>query len=210
MEVRSFLTTTVSGKNEDELVPAFGSSARDELSSKAVASIIESDEEDEAQSEEEKKNNTDAAADALKLSSKKEKRKSTLISSKKEEMRKSVAGVDDDDERLLQDFLFFLSLKSGFLFSFSEAMSSVGFGPVKQNRNRASSSAKQPEAEHQEHDDGPETAVMLYDYDGKQYGSIPLSRGAVVVVLKKADGWWWCATKDGRTGYLPADFLHTD
>jgi hypothetical protein len=61
----------VSGKNEDELVPAFGSS-RDEVSSKAVASIIESDEED------------DAVAPA------------TSISPRKQENRKSVSDADDE------------------------------------------------------------------------------------------------------------------
>ncbi len=58
-EVRAFLTTTVSGKNEDELVPAFG--ARGELSSKAVESIIESEDSDEDEhKEQERKSKADA------------------------------------------------------------------------------------------------------------------------------------------------------
>ncbi len=94
------------------------------------------------------------------------------------------------------------------LFRFAGGLSSLGFSIAQKKENTQQGERKS--VTEVVDDDGPETAVMLYDYDGAQEGSMALKKGSIVVVLKKADGWWWCAAKDGKLGYLPADFLHVD
>ncbi len=137
-EVRAFLTTTVSAKNEDELLPAF-QNARSEMDQKTAISIIEDS--------------------------------------------------DEDDKKA--------SSASPVL----PTAASAAAAPV------AVASASPPESPR---DGRIETAVLLYDYDGSVANSLKLPQGTVVVVLSKADAWWYCSADGGRMGYLPEAYLLVD
>jgi hypothetical protein len=81
------------------------------------------------------------------------------------------------------------------LVRFSAGLSSLGFG-AKPKPDLSDSNRKS--VKEVDDDDGPETAVMLYDYDGKQEGFAKEEGCFFVLLIGNQDQWlcnavrlWW-------------------
>jgi len=50
-------------------------------------------------------------------------------------------------------------------------------------------------------------AKALYDYDATNDNELSFSEGDVLIITEQDDSGWWFAEKNGRTGFIPNNYV---
>lgn len=183
-DVRKFLTTTVSAKNENELVPDFVASSSVE---QGVQSIIE-DASTREDSDEEDEKSVDATANNNNSSN-------SSISSSSNRTPGTLRRLSVREQALLSSPMNSLSVST-------DASSSGGGATPMLLRKNAQPSPAAAKA--------LESCVSLYE-NASDDAFLKFRRGELLLILNKNDPDWWYVRRDnGEEGYVPTGWVSTE
>ncbi|PVG01079.1 hypothetical protein CPB86DRAFT_812654 [Serendipita vermifera] len=84
----------------------------------------------------------------------------------------------------------------------SETTKSVHFASVPENI------PPRPDTPEEEEEEGPETAVVLYDFTGDADDELSVKEGETLWVIDRSnDDWWKCRNNKGKEGVVPAQYV---